>query len=69
MTKREEKKTEVKDFKVIYKILKAFEKAMDLDEFDVERAITAQSLGACNHSEGVGISSEQQFYEEGGEPG
>lgn len=35
----------MKDFKVIYKILKAFEKAMDLDEFDVERAITAQSLG------------------------
>ena len=35
----------MKAFKVIYQILKAFEKAMDLDEFDVENVITPENLG------------------------
>lgn len=39
----------MKDFKVIYRILKAFEKAMDLDEFDVESVITPDNLGVSEN--------------------
>ncbi|SCL85076.1 YjcQ family protein [Sporanaerobacter sp. PP17-6a] len=53
------------NFKIIYKILKTLEKAMDYDEFDA-RLISAETLGVSqNRWEAIMVMLQDEGYIEG----